>query len=104
MILEVAQLSIKAGQESAFVDAMHRAAPLLTVSAGYLGHEIQQCVETPTRFMLFVRWHTLDAHMEGFRKSERLTEWRAILTPFYDAPAIVEHYEVRASFPSPAAE
>ena len=98
MILEVAQLTIKAGQEIEFIQAMERASPYLMVSDGYLGHEIQQCLESDQKFILFVNWRTLEDHMEGFRKSDRLADWRAILTPFYDAPAIVEHYEVRAKY------
>ncbi|MFN8530299.1 MAG: antibiotic biosynthesis monooxygenase [Anaerolineae bacterium] len=98
MVLEVAHLTVFDGKQREFEAAMRQAAPYIMASEGYLGHEVKQCVEDGTKYLLLVQWRTLDDHMVGFRNSDRLAPWRAILTPFYAAPALVEHYETRLTF------
>lgn len=62
MILEVATLDVRAGHEAAFEAAFQQASPLIASIPGYLAHELQKCVETPNRYLLLVRWQTLEAH------------------------------------------
>jgi len=93
MILEVAILSVNAGQEPAFEAAMAKAAPVIAGSNGYLGHELQRCLETPGRYVLLVQWQTLEAHTVGFRQSPAFGEWRQIIGPYFAEPPMVEHYE-----------
>jgi heme-degrading monooxygenase HmoA len=93
MILEAAVLQVKAGDGDAFEAAMLTAAPVLAGSAGYLSHALQRCVETPGRYLLLVRWETLEAHTVGFRQSAAFGEWRGILSPFFAGAPVVEHYE-----------
>ena len=93
MILEVAMLTVSSGQESDFEDAMTKAAPVIAGSPGYLSHELQRCLETPQRYVLLVRWQTLEAHTVGFRQSAAFAEWRQIIGPYFAAPPVVEHYE-----------
>ncbi|GEM_PF-1376477 len=71
MILEVAQLTIKAGQDSEFIEAMKRAASFLLASDGYLGHDVHQCLETPTRF-------TTDNRAKMFANRARRVDRRRI--------------------------
>jgi heme-degrading monooxygenase HmoA len=93
MILEVAQLQVKAGKEATFEDAMRRAAPVIAGAAGYISHELRRCVETPGRYLLLVRWETLEAHTVGFRGSPAFGEWRAMIAPHFAGAPVVEHYE-----------
>jgi heme-degrading monooxygenase HmoA len=93
MILEAAILQVKAAEETAFEVAMAKAAPVIAGAAGYLGHEVQRCVETPGRYLLLVQWETLEAHTVGFRGSPAFAEWRALIGPFFASPPVVEHYE-----------
>jgi heme-degrading monooxygenase HmoA len=93
MVLEVAQLQVKAGEEAAFEDAMRRAAPVIAAAAGYAGHTLERCVETQGRYLLLVRWETLEAHTVGFRGSPAFAEWRAIISPYFASAPLVEHYE-----------
>jgi heme-degrading monooxygenase HmoA len=60
---------------------------------GYLGHELQRCMETPSRYLLLVRWETLEAHTVGFRGSPEYQRWRALLHHLYDPFPVVEHFE-----------
>ena len=47
----------------------------------------------PGRYLLLVRWETLEAHTVGFRQSAAFGEWRGILSPFFAGAPVVEHYE-----------
>jgi len=93
MILEIAILNLHPGQQTAYKAAFQRAAPIIRASPGYLSHELQHCLETPDRYVLLVRWQTLEDHTVGFRGSVPYQTWREILHPFY-ASFSVEHYEL----------
>jgi heme-degrading monooxygenase HmoA len=92
MILESALLNIRTGQGAAFEAAMAEARPLIAASPGFQGIEVRPCLERPGRYLLLVRWERLEDHTEGFRKSTRYEEWRALLHRFYDPFPTVEHF------------
>jgi heme-degrading monooxygenase HmoA len=92
MILEHAILEVRPGVIQAFEAAMDEAVPLIAASEGFLGIEVRPCIETPGRYLLLVKWTSVAAHQEGFRKSERYQKWRALLHGFYDPFPRVEHY------------
>jgi heme-degrading monooxygenase HmoA len=91
MILEIANLQVRAGEYEAFEAAFKQASPIIAASPGYISHEMQRCMETPGRYVLLVRWETLEAHTVGFRGSDLYQQWRTALHHFYDS-ALVEHY------------
>ncbi len=93
MILEVAILNIRPGQRQAFEAAFQQAAPIIAAMPGYLSHELRHCVEAPDRYLLLVRWQTLEDHTVGFRGSPQYQEWKRLLHHFYDPFPVVEHYE-----------
>lgn len=99
MILEAAVLHVPAGQEPAFEEAMLRAATVIAGSPGYLRHELQRCIETKGRYLLLVRWETLEAHTVGFRESPAFAQWRSIIGPFFASAPVVEHYETALTRP-----
>lgn len=92
MILEIAHLDVKPDQAAAFEAAFQKASPLIAATEGYISHELQRCIETPSRYVLLVTWDTLESHTVGFRQSERYAEWRTLLHHFYDPFPTVEHY------------
>ena len=92
MILEVAVLDVRPGEEAEFEVAMARARPLIAASPGFLRIEVRRCTETQSRYLLLVQWRTLEDHTLGFRKSERYQEWRSLLHHFYDPFPTVEHF------------
>ena len=98
MILEVAALDIRPGQEAAFEAAFGQAAPVIAASAGYISHRLKRCVEKRNRYLLLVQWETLEHHTQGFRGSAQYQEWKRLLHHFYDPFPTVEHYvEVHSS-------
>jgi len=93
MILESAVLDVKPGQTPQFEAAFRQAERIIAASPGYRSHELRRCLEKPNRYLLLVRWRTLEDHTEGFRKSGPYQEWKRLLHHFYDPFPTVEHYE-----------
>ena len=52
------------------------------------------CLERPNVYMFTIDWETLDDHMVGFRESEQFTQWRTLIGPHFDGPAVVEHFSL----------
>lgn len=94
MILEVAILDVKPGQEDHFTDAFKQAQSIISSMPGYISHELQRSIEIPERFLLLVKWEKLEDHTEGFRQSALYKEWAALLHHFYDPFPMVEHYQM----------
>ncbi|MDE2607755.1 MAG: antibiotic biosynthesis monooxygenase [Burkholderiales bacterium] len=97
MILEIADIRIRPGQQAAFDEAIQRG--LTTVAAraqGMRGFKVNKGIESPERYVLQIFWDTLEAHTVGFRESPLFAEWRAIVGPFFAQPPVVEHFTLLA--------
>jgi heme-degrading monooxygenase HmoA len=92
VILEAALLHVRPGQEGEFEAAFREASPLIAATPGYLGHELQRCLEAPSKYLLLVRWQTLEDHTVGFRGSPQYQDWKRLLHHFYDPFPTVEHF------------
>ncbi len=92
MILEVATLDVRPGQEPAFEAAFRQASHIIAGMSGYRSHQLQRCLERSSRYVLLVNWDTLEDHTVGFRESSGYQQWKALLHHFYDPFPTVEHY------------
>ena len=92
MILEVAVLDIKPNLAAEFETTFKIASALIAVMPGYIDHELQRCLEIQNRYILLVRWQTLEDHTIGFRQSPEYQEWSSLLHHFYEPFPTVEHY------------
>lgn len=99
MIVEVAELKIKPGDEQAFEAGVAQAAPLFLRAKGCHGLSLQRVIETPSVYRLRVQWETVEDHMVGFRSSEDFQGWRALVGSYFEVPPVVTHEEVAASYP-----
>jgi heme-degrading monooxygenase HmoA len=97
VITEHAILPVIPGQEAEFIEAMDRAKAIIAASPGFVSLRVERCIERPSFFLLLVEWESLEAHTEGFRKSDAFGEWRSMLHHFYDPFPVVEHFETVAS-------
>lgn len=105
MILEIASLQVRPGQAAAFEAAFLQAQAIIASMPGYLGHELQRCLERDDHYMLLVRWRSVQDHEVGFRTSAEYQQWRALLHHFYDPFPTVLHYAAAAGpglTPAPA--
>jgi heme-degrading monooxygenase HmoA len=97
MVLEIATLDVKSGEEKNFERAFAEARLIISQAPGYISHQLQHCIETPNRYTLLVHWQRLEDHTEGFRTSEQYQKWKGLLHHFYDPFPTVEHYRLIAS-------
>ncbi len=91
MILEIAALTVKPGMEAELEAGVAKAAEAFRTSKGCHCMELQRSHETPGRYLLFVRWDSVEAHMVDFRESPQFQEWRACVSHCFAAPPSVEH-------------
>ena len=93
MILELAVLDVRPGEDDAFERAMREARPLIEAAPGFAGIELRRCLEISNRYVLLVSWEKLEDHTVGFRQSDRYQTWRDLLHHFYDPFRTVQHYD-----------
>ncbi len=93
MILEVALLDVKTGQEKKFEDMFEEAQNIISNMPGYISHSLKRCIERENRYILLVNWQKLEDHTVGFRQSTEYQKWRQLLHHFYDPFPAVEHYQ-----------
>ena len=72
MILEIADIRIKPGQQAGFDEAIERAlSTVMSKVEGAVSHSVHKGVESPA-----------------------FAEWRAIIGPFFASPPVVEHFDL----------
>ncbi|WP_405175526.1 antibiotic biosynthesis monooxygenase [Paenibacillus sp. FSL H8-0261] len=92
MILEAAMLQVKPGLTTEFEKSFKEASSLISSIEGYIGHELQHCLEDDHKYLLLVKWRTLEDHTIGFRESSQYQEWKVLLHHYYDPFPVVEHF------------
>lgn len=93
MILEAVFLQVRKGMETEFEEAFRAASKIISSMKGYISHELQCCIEVEGKYLLLVKWETLEDHTVGFRQSNEYQEWKKQLHHFYDPFPTVEHFE-----------
>ena len=91
MVLESAELLIKAGMEEEFEAALRQAMPLFRRARGCEGMQVQRGIENPRAYRLLVKWHTVEDHNVHFRGSEDFQEWRRLVGHCFDGAPSVSH-------------
>jgi len=92
MVLEVATIQVTPGRADEFAAAYQQARHLPATTPGCRTVRMTRGVETPDTFVLLIEWDSVEAHLENFRKTERFTQWRALVGPYFAAPPNVEHF------------
>lgn len=92
MVLEVAILQVKSGLTDEFEASFKQASTIIAGMKGYIEHELQRCMEDQNRYLLLVKWGTLEDHTVGFRGSAEYQQWKALLHHYYDPFPTVEHF------------
>lgn len=90
MVLEVALIDVTdpAGFEAAYLGARS----ILAETQGCRSVRMTRGIESPDRFVLLVKWDSVEAHESNFRATERFQDWRAAIAPFFAQPPRVEHF------------
>lgn len=93
MIFEVAEITVKAGNEAAFEAGVATAAPLFLRAKGCHDIALHRVVEHPSVYRLLVTWETIDNHMVDFRSSGDFQEWRRLVSHYLNGSPTVTHSE-----------
>jgi len=91
MVLEIAQVDIKAGQEAEFEAGVAKAAQYFKRARGCKAMSLHRSVENPQRYRLFLTWDTVEDHTKGFYGSADWQEWRKLVAHTFAGPPQVEH-------------
>jgi len=95
VILELADIRIRAGDNAAFEEAIDRGLKtVISRAKGFQGFNVNRGLEHSERYILQIFWDTLEDHTVGFRESALFPQWRAIVGPFFASPPSVEHFEL----------
>ncbi|MDB5729418.1 MAG: antibiotic biosynthesis monooxygenase [Noviherbaspirillum sp.] len=98
MILEFADIRIQPGKQAEFDAAIQRGVEqVISKAKGFRGYTINKGVESAERYVLIIRWETLENHTVDFRQSPAFAEWRAIVGSYFAAPPTVEHFNLLAA-------
>jgi len=97
VVLEAVTLHIRSGQSQQFETAFKQAQSIIVSMTGYISHELQRCLEEKDKYLLLVRWRSIEDHTVGFRSHPDFADWRRLLHHFYDPPPVIQHYEQVAS-------
>ena len=102
MILEMADIRIRPGEQAAFDAAIRRGVETVIAKAtGFRGYKVNRGVESPDRYVLMIFWDTLENHTVDFRSSAAYGEWRAIVSPYFAGPPQIDHFTVVATSDAP---
>ena len=94
MILEAVILNVIPNQTEEFERNFSTASTIICKMKGYVEHELQRCIEVENKYLLLIKWETLEDHTVGFRNSAEYQEWKNLLHHFYDPHPVVEHFNV----------
>jgi heme-degrading monooxygenase HmoA len=91
MILEIAQIAVKAGMEAEFEANVTKAEALFRRAKGCVSMKLTRSIEMPNRYRLLVGWETLENHTVDFRGSDDFQSWRGLVSHCFDSAPEVEH-------------
>jgi heme-degrading monooxygenase HmoA len=95
MILELIDILIQPGKQAEFDKAIsYGITEYIAKAKGFIGYQINKCIESPERYVLMNYWQTLENHTIDFRESPAFLQWRGVVGPFFARPPIVEHFTI----------
>ena len=92
MVLEIALIDVRPGEEEPFAAAYAEAHGVLAGTPGCRTIRMTRGIESPSRFVLLIEWDSVAAHEVNFRATERFRTWRGLIGPFFAGPPRVEHF------------
>ena len=93
MVVEYIRYSVPSQHADEFEDAYREAAAILAADERCLGYEVSRGIEDPDHYVVRIEWESVEAHLQGFRRSAPFTEFFALVKPFFDAIEEMTHYQ-----------
>ncbi|WP_426110526.1 putative quinol monooxygenase [Massilia sp. PWRC2] len=91
-MVEYIRYAIAPEDAPAFLAAYATAADVLRASSFCLDFELARCVEDDRNFILRIEWPSIEAHLDGFRKSPDFARFLAAIRPYIDRIDEMRHY------------
>ncbi|KOU15129.1 MULTISPECIES: putative quinol monooxygenase [Streptomyces] len=94
--VEYIRYRIALDDQQAFEDSYRQAAEALAASPECIDYELARCEEENDRerYILRIRWTSVDAHLNGFRKGEHFPAFFSAIRPYVKAIEEMQHYRV----------
>ena len=96
MVVEIAILEAKPGEADNMRKGLEAARKIISQANGYIDSTFQQGIEDPNRFVLYIKWQTVEDHTNGFRQGPLFPEWRSHWAQYMGGTPNVQHYQVFA--------
>ncbi|WP_308108272.1 putative quinol monooxygenase [Streptomyces antimicrobicus] len=90
--VEYIRYRIALDDQQAFEDAYRRAAESLAASPQCVDYELTRCQEERERYILRIRWTSIEDHLQGFRKGEHFPAFFQAIRPYVSAIEEMQHY------------
>jgi len=58
-----------------------------------LAYELVRCLKDRSRYVLLIRWDSVEGHLQGFRGSPAFQRFMPLVAPFFKQIEEMEHYE-----------
>ncbi|WP_349372195.1 antibiotic biosynthesis monooxygenase family protein [Streptomyces sp. G-G2] len=92
--VEYIRYRIALDDQPAFEDSYRRAAESLAASPECIDYELAHSEEEGERYILRIRWTSVDAHLNGFRKGEHFPAFFTAIRPYVGSIEEMKHYAV----------
>jgi quinol monooxygenase YgiN len=92
MVIERVELSVVAGREADFEAAMGHGVGMLAAAPGCTSVALARGVERPSRYLLVLKWRSIDDHT-AFTSTEGFLTFRELAGPFFAERPAVEHFQ-----------
>jgi quinol monooxygenase YgiN len=92
MFIERAEFPVKEGMEDEFAEAMRtRGIALLSAAEGCHSVEVGRGVENPGKFILLLKWESVEAHI-ALTKTQAFDTFKALVAPYFAGASNMEHF------------
>lgn len=98
MIVEYIRYTVPCGQGHEFEQAYEAAAEPLLGSEHCLGYDVTRCSDVPAKYIVRIRWDSVDGHMKGFRNGPQFPRFAELVQPFFGAIEEMRHYDMVGNY------
>lgn len=92
-VLEVARISVRSGQTTAFEQAFAEAHRYVQGAEGHLDSRLTKCVGTDNEYVFLVWWRSLADHVEGFAASAEFRKFDELIASHFESAPQVAHFD-----------
>ncbi|CAL9518551.1 hypothetical protein SUDANB15_03775 [Streptomyces sp. enrichment culture] len=90
--VEYVRYRIAPDDQEAFERAYAEAAEALAAAPECIDYELSRCREEAGRYVLRIRWTSVEDHLQGFRKGEHFPAFFSAIRPYVTAIEEMQHY------------